>query len=425
MKFPNSQMKVFLEAAMVTAVFFGAVWYRLWFITLVPQPVIYDQDEYQWYATKIYYHPQMLASHSYRSYPFPLMLATVYKFAGFADYPAVYTVNAVLDSLTAVGIYFLLRFSVRQKPAAWTGLLLYAVNPFTAGYVGVLLSEILDAFFITYALVYGYLFVKRKHPFWGLLLGFFAGMAAETRNSAFIWAAVPLFLTLFFIPFKKHLLAYAAVIIGMVITVLYPLYTNWRDYRELSISKVDSFYAMEFFNGATLKILPPFTKMYPVDQLIMWREYWSEFYPDRTTRERRALAKKYFLKGWEVVKSDPVDYVRWRFYKMWYVWQKENIFFYEEPGWQDRRYIVYSGNLALLGLAAAGIFLGRIMMRDGNRRYIWMVLVGTILYGMVAFSFSHAEYRLSIPFYPVIITLSAVGISGIWQLSNRIISFRK
>ncbi|MFH0749478.1 MAG: hypothetical protein V1917_01010, partial [Candidatus Gottesmanbacteria bacterium] len=182
-----------------------------------------------------------------------------------------------------------------------------------------------------------------------------------------------------------------------------------------------NFYAMEFFNGASLKILPPFTTMYPKEQYDMWQEYWSEYYPGRTTEERQVIANKYLKKGWDIVKADPIDYIRWRFFKMWYVWQKENIFFYDEPGYESHRPYTYWGNLIVLMFAALGMITGFTLVHNKIGKWIWGCFVGTIVYGTIAFCFSHAEYRLTIPFYPIIIALASIGIFALATAVRRIL----
>lgn len=418
----NSHNIVIRTIAATVAIFFAAILFRLWFITLAPQPFIYDQGEYERYAAKIFSQPHLLASHSYRSYPLPLMEAVVYKVSGWANHQALYKVHAVLDALVAVMVFILLKEGMRLKTAAWIGYILYAFNPFTSGYVGTGMSEILATFFITGTLLAGMFFFRRPSVWWGIAFGFFAGMAAETRNAAFMWAAIPILLTLLWIPWKRHVPGYVGIILGLVITVLYPLYTNWRDYREINITKVDNFYVMEFFNGASLKILPPFTTMYPKEQYDMWQEYWSEYYPGRTTEERQAIANKYFKKGWDIVKSDPIDYIRWRFFKMWYVWQKENLFSFAEPGYELHRPYTYWGNLTLLILAVLGMITGFRLVHSKVGKWIWSCFVGTIVYGTIAFCFSHAEYRLTIPFYPIVIALASIGIFVLFTGVRRIVS---
>lgn len=395
--------------AIIGLFLFGIV-FRLWFVSLAPQPYWYDQTSYGKYALRIYNHPYMLASHSYRSYPLPLLMASVYKLFGLENHYAVFVVQAVLDSLTGVMVYLLLKKGFRMRKGAWVGGIMYIVNPFTSAYVGVLLSEILTAFFMAATFFFGMYFIKRPTMLLGILMGLGAGMAAETRNAVFVWAAVPLVLLLTVLPWKKHRTGYTGVLIGLFLTILYPLITNWRDYRELSITKVDSFYAMEFFNGASLRTQPPFNKIYPYDNNIMWLEYYTEDNPWMTKEDRRAMAQKYLRKGWEIIRADPVDYIKMRFFKMWYVWQKENVFFYVEPGFESHKQYTYALNLVLLSLGALGLATGRVLARGSIGKWVWASMLGSVVYATLSLSLSHGEYRLTIPFYPMVIALGAMGI---------------
>jgi hypothetical protein len=57
-----------------------------------------------------------------------------------------------------------------------------------------------------------------------------------------------------------------------------------------------------------------------------------------------------------------------------------------------------------------GMISGKFLMKNRLGVWVWASFIGTVLYGTVAFCFSHAEYRLTIPFYPVVLSLSAFGI---------------
>lgn len=426
------------EVAIVVAIFLFGIAFRLWFISLAPQPFIYDQEEYQFYTYKMFYQ-NIFSSHTYRSYPYPLFLTFIYKFVGYGNHEAVFFVQAVIDSLIGVLTYLFLRYGFRNRKAAWVGLILYSINPFTSGYVGVVLSEILSAFFIVATLAVGAMFLRRPTRGVGVALGIASGMAAETRNAAFLWALIPLGLLLIFVPFTRHRRSYVAVAFGLILTVLYPLYVNWRDFREINITTVDSFYAKEFYNGVVFRRLPPFTIDYPWEARIMFGEYYSEFYPERTSAQRRAMAKKYFRKTWEVITNDPWDYINVRFEKMWYMWQKENIFFFEEPGYEDHKAYTYALNLVILGLALSGFVIqGRTAFFEGIlcRRtmkkvfqsthsdvssYLWWCVIGTVVYGTLVFSFTHAEYRITIPFYPQLFLGVSLGVVSLWQVISRAI----
>lgn len=417
--------KLLIESGMVCLVLVFAVFFRLWFANLVPQPFWWDQEEYQNYAAEMMGRPFYLAANSYRSYPYPLILAMIYTVAGFGNHQAVFALQAVLDGLTGVLIFVILQSTLKNRTVSWLGMLGYAVNPFTAGYVGMVLSEVLSAFTITATILTGVLLIKKPGIVRGLLLGFFAGLSAETRNAAFLWAAIPILLTLVWVNWKKQIKIFAAVGAGMLLTVIYPLAANWQDFREINITTVDSITAREFFNGAILTVLPPFTRWYPPEVQEMYREYYSEFYPQRTGVERRQIARKYMDKGWAIVAADPVEYIRWRFFKMWYVWQKENIFFIVEPGYEDHRILTYRANQVLLALAFIGLIAGWKLSKERTWRYVILSITGTVIYGTLAFAVSHAEYRLTIPFYPLIIIAAATGGVRVISVLRRFIPGKK
>jgi CHASE2 domain-containing sensor protein len=104
---------------------------------------------------------------------------------------------------------------------------------------------------------------------------------------------------------------------------------------------------------------------------------------------------------------------------MWYVWQKENIFFYTEPGFADHKWIVSGANLILLIAGMIGMVFGWKSSSNPRAKWVFLSFVGTIAYGTFAFCFSHAEYRLTIPFYPVVIALAVLGFIRVGEFGKR------
>ena len=121
--------------------------FRLWLTELVPQPFVYDQGEYERYANYIYHNPWLLASHTYRTYPYSLFIAVIYRLTYLGNHEAVIYSQIILDSLVSLFIYFILVHGVNIGRWAWLGAILYAINPITSGYLGVLLSEPITTFF--------------------------------------------------------------------------------------------------------------------------------------------------------------------------------------------------------------------------------------------------------------------------------------
>jgi hypothetical protein len=128
------------------------------------------------------------------------------------------------------------------------------------------------------------------------------------------------------------------------------------------------------------------------------------------------MATKYFRKAFDYIRANPTDYIVTRFAKMWSMWQKPNIFFYTEPGFDRHWKITFSANIILLGLAVWGI-LKSLKLDDVKARKSIYLMISFIIFMTVAIAFSHAEPRLTIPAYPLLFLFAAVGInSGISTL---------
>lgn len=402
----------------VIVLFIIGVCFRMWFITLAPQPFRFGLDgfEYESYAQKIWDN-KFFAAHSYRSYPYPLLLAIVYLFVGWGNHQAIFFLQAVMDTSVGLFLFYIFRKGLMMRTVGFLAYALYTINPFTSGYVGVILAEVMTTFFIGATFFSGVFFVKKPSVFRGILFGFCVGMAAETRNAAFIWAAIPIGLSFWGVFSRKTIVSFVSLFVGLSLTVVYPLLTNWKTYEEINFTTVDDFYIKEIYQGVYLKILPPFTYAYPVESQELWGEYYSEYDPGRTKDQREAMRNKYLEKTKVLIEKDPIDYLLWRFRKMWYVWQKENVFFYEEPNFEYHRPYTYSYNVMILGLALLGlIYWDKTMYGNTEkviqiRRFIRLTCIGTILYATLAFSLTHAEYRLTIPFYPTLFAAMAVGIA--------------
>ena len=128
------------EIPFVIILFGISLIFRIWLTNLAPQPLgLYDQGEYEWYAHKMYDSPWLLASHTYRSYLYPLLLAVVYRIAGFGNREVVLYLQAAMDSIVSLFVYSVLAKGIKVGLWARIGSLLNAFNSITSGYVGVLL----------------------------------------------------------------------------------------------------------------------------------------------------------------------------------------------------------------------------------------------------------------------------------------------
>lgn len=400
--------------------------FRLWLNNLSPQPFVYDQGEYEFYAQKIYSNPWLLASHTYRSYLYPLFLATVYRLSSFGNHELVIYLQAALDSFVSICIYIVLAHGLKAGKWSWVGGVLYALNPFTSGYVGVLLTEVLTTFFMGATLATGVMYFRTRNAKWAFLFGLSAGCTGQARNQVLALSLVPLIAAMMLLSLREQKKQIVAILGGFIVTMAYPVYVNWRDYKEITFTTVDNMIIRELYNGAVVGKLRAFRDQFPVESQIMWKEFYSEINPGRTSAERKELNKKYLGLTRNIIWKDPVGYLNMRFEKMWFAWQKESIYVFSEPGFESHAIYTYIGNLVFLTLGAFGFYVWWGNTKDVTNLWLRRAMVGTICVATVGFSLVNAEQRYTIPLYPMVCIGATLGIAKLTVvLRERLVVFRK
>jgi len=200
------------------------------------------------------------------------------------------------------------------------------------------------------------------------------------------------------------------VFTGFIMTMIYPLYVNWRDYRELTFSTVDNIFVRELYNGVVVGNIRAFRDTFPVESQRMWWEFHSESYPGRTAAERQLLNKKYLALTWDLIRRDTVGYINMRFEKMWFVWQKESIYVYWEPDFEVYSIFTYLGNLGFLIIAGIGLYSWQTDRKESVAQWLKQTIVLTIVIATVGYSLANAEQRYTVPLYPMVAIGAAFGI---------------
>lgn len=395
--------------------------FKSWFVSLAPQPIIYDQTEYREMAQKIYHN--IFSVKASRTYAYPAFLAVVFSLFGENNAQGVFLIQLVIDILTGYALFFLGYTLFHSKPVAYFACIIQLFNPFTTAYIAVLLTEVSSAFLIISMVILFYLSYVTKKLRYIFLLGLTAGILTQARPAFFYWNFLLFFLTpLLFkhILGKKKQLQSAFIVIallflGTMIAFFYQIAGNLKFYNQFSFTTVDAYLGRELYDGALLKQAPLFpdeSEDYPIEMRIMYAEY-SDV--PKNAAERKAMSDKYLGKALEIIKKDPIDYAVTRVKKMWSMWQKPNIFFYQEPGFDNHWIYTYIANAILLALATAGIYFG-LTSRERTIRTVTFFCLSIIAYMTVAISFTHAEPRLTLPAYPLLFLFSAYGVQKILSL---------
>lgn len=369
--------------------------FRLWVAGLVPQPFVFDQEEYYGYALGIL--NRGLHADLYRLYGYPLIIAPLIAFFGVTS-PLPWTVfHAIVDTATALLVFWIARRAFKNSTPAWIAFILYLFNPFTAGYTGVLLSEIVTIFLVT--LTSALMLKKTSLALVSLLLGFLPHV-----RPVFIALSV---VTLVVLLWNRSVKTKIASVLLFCLPFLYTIAGNLAYYRQFSMLGVEPTFVRELYASLFIGRGMPFTDT-------KWGEWppeaknaWGAFTRPKDAVGRKDVADRHLAIAMNIIRRDPAAFIRSRIAKMGYVWEKHFIYPYlmGKPTPLVKA-LTYWGNLVFLALAAIGMALAVKVHRRGG-----LIGAALFLYISLAHVFSTSEERFSLPAYPWIAVFAGYGIS--------------
>ncbi|MBI5620901.1 hypothetical protein HY949_03920 [Candidatus Gottesmanbacteria bacterium] len=402
--------------------------FRLWIAGAVPQPFVYDQEEYYGYALGII--NKGLHADLYRLYGYPLIIAPLIYFFGVTS-PLPWTVfHAVVDTMTAGLVYWIAKkifnYNVpsrqtrlaRLNVPAWIAFILYLFNPFTAGYVGVLLSEVVTVFLVTLisTLMIRYFEKKSTGLFFVLIL--LLGFLPQVRP-VFIALSVAGVGALVWEAGRRIQTIQERLSLGFITIVLFSLpfwYTiagNLVYYKQFSVLGVEPTFIRELYASLFIGRGMPFTDTKWGDWPPEAQNAWGAFTSPPDAAGRAKVADTHLQLAIAIIRRDPLGFVQSRLAKMGYVWEKHFIYPYVmgDPS-PEGKTLTYWGNLAVL-------LLGLVGMATAYKQNKGIVLGVSILvlYISLAHIFSTSEERFSLPSYPWIAVFAGYGI---WWLVQRL-----
>ncbi|MDP1722105.1 MAG: hypothetical protein Q8L37_02755 [Candidatus Gottesmanbacteria bacterium] len=383
--------------------------FRLWIARLVPQPFVYDQDEYYGYALGII--NKGLHADLYRLYGYPLIVAPLIALFGVKSAMPWTVFHAVLDTMTAGLVYGIAHKVFKKTVPSWIAFILYLFNPFTAGYVGVLLSEVVTVFLITLMSVLFIRFFEKKSlvifAFLSLLLGFLPQV-----RPVFIVLSIVVFGAICWTKLSSMRRAKERMINGLIALVLFSLpfwYTiagNLVYYKQFSVLGVEPTFVRELYASLYIGRGMPFTDEKWGDWPVEAQNAWGAFTAPKDRAGREEVAGRHLTMAADIINRDPVGFIQSRIAKMGYVWEKHFIYPYVmgKPS-PEAKALTYWGNLAVLLLAIAGMA----MAFKRNKALVLAVFI-FFLYISLAHMFSTSEERFSLPAYPWVAVFAGYGI---------------
>lgn len=402
--------------------------FRIWFTGLVPQPFVYDQDQYYGFALGMINNG--LHADAYRLYGYPLLIVPLVYFFGVSSSVPWTIVHALMDAMTGVLIFLIARKIVTSSLAPWVAYVLYLFNPYTSAYTGVLLSEISATLLLTLVV---YFFLLNHEPksktsvflVTALLLGYVPQVRPVFVFFTLV-CMVLLTIRMYGLKMSRYKKAGSIVLVLLlyVLPYTYTVAANARKFHQFALMSVDNVFVRELYTSLYIGRALPFTDtnwgLWPPEALSAWREYSTP----QDAEGRKHMAAKYFSLAMDKIRSDPGWYIRSRIAKMGYVWEKHFVFPYAQGRPTDGiKRLTYWGNIAILIL---GIF-GIIQWMKGIRKITdtWekktkqrftVLVIFLFVYISVIHTISTSEERFSLPAYPIVFLFAGLAIASMKTL---------
>jgi 4-amino-4-deoxy-L-arabinose transferase-like glycosyltransferase len=392
----------------------AAFGFKYWFISLVPQPIMFDQDEYLNYAR------QMMSSGligvTSRTFGYPLFIVVNFLLFGLNNIRAIVISQIVIDIGTGL-LLFVIGRKLFGNLSGWIALIIQFFNPFTTAFTGVILTEVTAAFMIILLFTLLTLFLNyRLKPtpayILYLIFGMILGLLTQSRPQFLYWGILMCVALPFITKQIKKIPAILILLAGFIFASFYQIAGNVNIFHQFSFTTVDNAGARELYDGILVKNAPLFPNnpyAYPPQMVEMYAEY--SVLP-KTPQDRKLMAQKYYGKAFDLIRANPGDYLFNRITKMWTMWQKQNIFFYDEPGFDQHWIYTYSGNLIMLILSVCGFIMAFRIKKNPVRMFVYFSL-GLIAFMTLSISLTHAEPRLTIPVYPLLFLYSSVTVNSL------------
>lgn len=323
-----------------------------------------------------------------------LLVAVLYAIFG-ATPMAVFIFHAILGA-AACGLVALIGERLANRGVGIVAGLLLAVSPSFLGYTDVVLTEVFSLFIVTAATLM--LLKIIDHPSsWRLTigLGLLLGYGTLTRSNFIVLAlGMPVFLAVARLK-PRVLLKISASVISILLLALVPwVLRNAHEFDRFIPSRVGSWEI--FWSGS----------------YIPWNGEWRGYVPPLTDIEEGLTQLEADEKLMELtidnIKRDPVGVARIWARKPFLMWPKSDASLFParpEPG--DWRYVALAlQHLAwVLSLALALVGAWAHRHSRGVRVILAVLLIATLSFLPV-----NPERRYTVPFYPLVYVLTALGI---------------
>jgi len=387
------------------------VYFRVWLNYLNPQPIIGDQLAYFLFAQGIKEHG--LYAYITRTYGYPIFLSLFFPLAQAT--PVLTILQSVIDVGTGILLFFLARSMFRNQAYAFTTLFLYAFNPFTAAYVGSVLSETWFSFVLALSFILLFRNTRTLFLWFHLLWMGILGYVSQIRPPFVLLSG--LYVSVWFVYMRarvrdQHFLSYLIVsTVVFFLPFVYSVIGNYVYFHKITPFAVANRLGEELAEGIAIdRQKGPWLDVPQGEALDELLRFIDPTNPDETFQKEQTRALLAYW--WHRVKDRPLDYYGMIQRRHVYVWDKTHIFPYVQTFLPTpMTYLrMYNALFVLFGVLGAIRFW---MHADRRNEWVGVYVIILIVFITILHASKFTEERYSIPAYPFLILFFPHGVGAL------------
>jgi len=392
------------EGIFLLSILIGGFVYRLYFADLAYKYPVFDMDRYVGFARDIM-RGRLVADCCDKTAGYPMFLAFIFRLFGNANYDAVRIVQVFFDIGTIVYIVKIAH-ELFGKTAGYISGILYAFNPFTASYTGLLLPEVLTIF-LTCGWVY---LATRKqlftHPMLWLLYGIYIGVLVFVRKQMMIiiLLATAWIMVASFRKIRRKIAFILTVVCGFFLVSTYSLYGNILTFHKLSITPpyqpTGQMYILFFATKPYSELVLMGQQFEPIYYAV------SEPWHAAPLDAREEINKKYLELFVQKATSQFPLFLKLYIRNMFWIWDRDHLFYYADPWYPGDKTKTRITSWLYIGIAVYGLAVWLFTNRRGAiAQPLFIVTIVLVVITTFLFALFSSEVRHS---------LAAFGMLSLW-----------
>lgn len=386
--------------------------YRLFLSSFAFPEILYDVSSYSRMAEEVLAGKLTIDCCDHNP-GYGILLGGVYAIFGLHNLTAVRVIQSLLDIGTALLLYCTAVSAINKRTAMFV-LLLYLINPFTASYAGLRLSEIWTLFIVS---VLAWIISRKRfaeNPHLWFACGFTLGLLLLTRASAqTLVAAFFFYLTVMYFRGARRWRFLMIAVSGWIIPCSYLIIANYYHFQKISLTPPynmgQAMLYWNFYNDRYPELTDRYFETVNPEFYRILLEFHRTYYTDVPAFKARykVLFREKLREEWPLFVRNTLRNILW-------MWDKNHLYYYADPWYPADERPLQILNATVL----AGFFLGigSFVKTKGRAALRSPLFVFTVVFFLVItglYTLVSNETRHSLSFYGLLCFWAGYGLNSV------------